>query len=347
MPDQPPNHSPGVPGTTETAMPDATDAPDHTNESPARKAPLVAPIELKPRSERQLSRRFLLRNSGVAVAAGVGAVAGHQIAPAQDQDAATPVAKPDDPVPPPPETQPTITFLRPDEARTVEAIAARIIPGTPDDPGAREAGVIYYIDHLLANGDGFAEPTYRQPPFPMTYDGDEPPDDDNGNGLAVIWVAADELERYGFQSRLTPRQMYRDGLAALNRYATDRFGGAFADLNETEQDQILISLEDDEAEGFEAPSATEFFEMLRDHTMQGMFADPAYGGNRDLVGWIMLGYPGSQRGYSPREMKQEGTDRQPQSLNRLAHFHPGRPEGNPVLPVRGSEEALDHDAPGG
>jgi ribonuclease E len=68
-----------------------------------------------------------------------------------------------------------------------------------------------------------------------------------------------------------------------------------------------------------------FFDMVREDTIEGMFADPLYGGNRGLVGWTMVGYPGVQRSYSPREMK-GGTAKRPQSLDGLHPMSPDRPD---------------------
>jgi gluconate 2-dehydrogenase gamma chain len=79
--------------------------------------------------------------------------------------------------------------------------------------------------------------------------------------------------------------------------------------------------------------------MLRDHTIQGMFSDPVYRGNRDLVGWKLIGYPGSQRAYTPIDMKDEEAfkKREPQSIAMLHPFNPGEASHpNALLPVTGS-----------
>src|SRR3982750_1513213 len=68
-----------------------------------------------------------------------------------------------------------LTFFTPNEIQAVKAMTARIIPGTPADPGAREAGVANYIDKTLGLTAGFSQPTYRKPPFAQTYSGDQPP----------------------------------------------------------------------------------------------------------------------------------------------------------------------------
>jgi gluconate 2-dehydrogenase gamma chain len=230
-----------------------------------------------------------------------------------------------------------LEFFRPHEARTVEAITARIIPGDADDPGAREAGVVNYIDCLLASGLGYGEPTYREPPFAMGYDEDDPPTEEELHMEGVIWLPNDLLERYGYQSVLTPREIYRMGIQALDRYANGQYGGDFIALSEEDQDAVLEAVANDEAEGFD-PSAQVFFEMLRDHTVEGMFSDPIYGANQDMVGWKLVRFPGSQRGYTVSEMKTEGYRRDPQSLLDLHHYHPGyTDEANVILPIQGSE----------
>ena len=75
--------------------------------------------------------------------------------------------------------------------------------------------------------------------------------------------------------------------------------------------------------------------MLQDDTYEGMFSDPLYCGNRGLVGWRLIGYPGAQRAYTPDELR-HGTTRQPQGLRDLPPTHPGRPEDHAILPLAGT-----------
>ncbi|HSM54540.1 MAG TPA: gluconate 2-dehydrogenase subunit 3 family protein [Candidatus Sulfomarinibacteraceae bacterium] len=233
-----------------------------------------------------------------------------------------------------------LRFFTPHEAQTVETFSARLLPGTPDDPGAREAGVVYYMDNLLAELEGFAEPVYREPPFAETYEGDAPPADGEG-AFNVIWVPEDEIERYGYQSVLTPREVFRLGVAGLDRYANEQFDEDFVDLSEEQQDEIIQAMVDGEATGFDPLSAEAVFHTFRRYTNEGMFSDPVYGGNRDMVGWKLIGYPGAQRAYTVEEIQTEGeaAERPVWSLVDLPHMHPGEPVGeNTILPVSGSEE---------
>jgi len=300
------------------------------------------------KGKRPLSRRDFLRASGVVVTGAIAATAtscgegevDHTLPNAPTTRVPLPAQYPAVPYPPATIPEPgVLKFFTPHEAQVVEALTARILPGTPDDPGAREAGVVYYIDNMLAYQDGLPEPTFQQPPYAQTYQGDEPP---AANGdYQVIWVAEDEIERYGYQSILTPRDVFRLGVAAADRYAGERFGMGVLELSEEQQDAIITALLDNEATGFEPLTPEAFFHALRRYTGEGMFSDPVYGGNRDMVGWRLIGYPGAQRAYTPDEIRVEGSGliRETWSLAHLPHFHPGEPVGpNVVLPVSGSKE---------
>jgi hypothetical protein len=312
-----------------------------------REQPVIQPPPTK--GLFQITRRGFLQVAGLvaAAAAGAGILRQRTELPTIPVSTEVPVSSQYPEVPYAPASPPPadiLSFFTPHEAKTVEALTARILPGTPDDPGAREAGVVNYIDKKMVFNEGFAEPTYRSAPFAQTYEGDKPPQ--NQDTYQVVWVKKDELERYGFQSIHSPREMYRKGLASVDQYAKKQFQKQFVDLSEDQQDQILEDMSNDKAEGFEDPSGKAFFTLLRNDTIDGMFSDPAYGGNRDMVGWKLIGYPGAQRAYTPTDMMTEGEPRPPQSLAMMHHFHPGQ-AANPdvILPVSGSEEHAHYDSP--
>src|SRR5215212_9939176 len=85
---------------------------------------------------------------------------------------------------------------------------------------------------------------------------------------------------------------YRLGLAALDLAARRRSGMPFAECSAENQDALLTDLERGVLPNFRVPPQRDFFEMLRAHLQEGLFADPAYGGNRDKLGWKLLGHPG-------------------------------------------------------
>src|SRR5581483_6503154 len=159
-----------------------------------------------------LSRRHFLKG---ALIVSTGAVAASCAPEAPPNPPATPVHPLNEKypeVPPAPTAAPNannLIFFTSDEARTVDAISARLIPGTPDDPGAHEAGVVTFIDYLLSFNLGYAEPTYAKPPFAKAYEGTPPPEAATANPKEVVYVEKHELVRYGYQSSLTPQEEYR------------------------------------------------------------------------------------------------------------------------------------------
>ena len=138
-----------------------------------------------------------------------------------------------------------LQFFNPHQAATINAIAGRIIPGTADDPGAKEAGVVVFIDQTL----------------------------------------------YGFDKHL--QMEYFTGIEEVDNYSRTKYDEVFAELSETEQDDILTNISQNSQEASQyLASPGGFFGTLRTHTRQGMFGDPVFGGNRDKSGWKLLGHPG-------------------------------------------------------
>jgi gluconate 2-dehydrogenase gamma chain len=95
----------------------------------------------------------------------------------------------------------------------------------------------------------------------------------------------------GFQSRLTPQEIYRFGIAETDAHCKKRYGKAFRLLTAEQQDEVLKGLEKDAVELPSLPAKL-FFGMLWRNTEEGFFSDPMYGGNRDKAGWRLLGFPG-------------------------------------------------------
>lgn len=110
---------------------------------------------------------------------------------------------------------------------------------------------------------------------------------------------------HGYQGQPTPRDVYRQGIREL--------GDGFASLPAQAQDQKLLAME-----------KSRFFQMLRTHTIEGMFADPMHGGNAGLVGWQLIGYPGPQMNYRAEIDKHYGTPYRlkPASLEQIARRKP-------------------------
>jgi gluconate 2-dehydrogenase gamma chain len=105
----------------------------------------------------------------------------------------------------------------------------------------------------------------------------------------------------GYQGRESPQEIYRAGIRQL--------GVDFAASTAAQQDKRLRGIE-----------KTLFFQMLRDHTLEGMFCDPLHGGNADLVGWQLIGYPGpvmSWRSAITEYNKGEAYRPEPQGLEQI------------------------------
>ncbi len=116
------------------------------------------------------------------------------------------------------------------------------------------------------------------------------PTDDSGPG-ATEAGAARYIDRGLSGALASYREAYSVGLAAVDGYAETSRGARFALLSADDQDDVLSDMEQGAATGFD-PSSAAFFGLLRSHTIEGTFCDPHYGGNRDLVGWELIGYPG-------------------------------------------------------
>lgn len=292
--------------------------------SESKHEPVAAEDQERPASNsRGVTRRLFLKRSTAAVAsagaAAVGTVAVLDGRPATAQDA-TPAAPPDHGAMPGMGTdERPAAFFNIHEAQTVDTLVSRILPGTAEDPGAHEAGVVFYIDRSLGGTNlGYTLKTYTQGPFPVV--SEEPVTVEAASTRDIydyVSVPADLITRYGFQSVLSPQGIYRRGIEFVDAYAQSQFQKDFVELSVEQQDEILTAMDEDTATGFDGPSGKAFFTQLRNDTIEGMFSDPMYGGNRDLAGWKLIGYPGPQRFYTPDDIHNPTFARDPQSLAQL------------------------------
>ncbi|MGB6603768.1 MAG: gluconate 2-dehydrogenase subunit 3 family protein [Steroidobacteraceae bacterium] len=192
-------------------------------------------------------------------------------------------------------------FFTPAEAAAVEAAVDRLIPPDRETPGGKDAGCAVFLDRQLAGAYGRAQGLYNQPPF------------------------LKGSKSQGPQSEQTPAQAYRAALAALDRYCRSSQDGGqpFAQLDGAQQDRILKGLEDGSAH-LEGVDGKTFFEHLLTDTQQGFFADPIYGGNRDMCAWKMIGFPGAR--YDYRDWVNRHNERYPHPPVSIA----GAPEWKPT-----------------
>jgi gluconate 2-dehydrogenase gamma chain len=128
------------------------------------------------------------------------------------------------------------------------------------------------------------------------------PTDANGPG-ATEARATHYIDRALGGALASSRPAYTSGLAALDRYARSSRGAAFTQLSATDQDSVLIDVETGAATGFTGSSAV-FFALLLNHTHQGTFGDPYYGGNANFIGWDLISYPGVRTMVTAAEQQQ-------------------------------------------
>ncbi len=133
------------------------------------------------------------------------------------------------------------------------------------------------------------------------------------------------LPQQGPQSPLNPAAIYRQALASLDTHCKGKYGGkTFAQLPDETKDEVLSELEKGSIE-LQGQDSKSFFKHLIKDTREGFFADPIYGGNRDMAGWRMIGFPGAR--YDYRDWVSRHNERYPHppvSIQGRAGWTPGR-----------------------
>ncbi|WP_181418618.1 gluconate 2-dehydrogenase subunit 3 family protein [Pseudoroseicyclus aestuarii] len=243
------------------------------------------------------TRDFRPTRRGFLQGGAAGAALTGLAARARAQDAAEPV----------PLDQYEPQFFTAAEYAFVLAATARLIPSEGDGPGAIETRVPVYIDLQLGGDFGQAADWYMEGPFQ--------PD-------------ADPL--LGYQSPLTPAEVYRQAIPVVEEFCQNRMGAGFADLSPEDQDSVIKALEQNKdplsgsdsgaedtevvesgagggASGGSAEPATsqpilsaelrDFFSLLLQNTKEGFFADPMYGGNYQMQGWTYIGFTGARASF--------------------------------------------------
>ena len=205
-------------------------------------------------ADETIPRRDFLKGAVV----GTAALAAGGPAPAEAQTVAASTTSPD--------AEPLLTLTATEHAFIVAAVDT-IIPADNLSPSGSECGVAVFIDRQLAGAYGMGARLYRQGPFPK---------------------AKPEL---GYQLALNPREFFRAGIESANAWTRKTYGKEFDRLSEQDRITALKAMEDDKAP-FPGFSSRMFFDALLQITMEGFFADPIYGGNRDMAAWKMVGYPG-------------------------------------------------------
>ena len=164
---------------------------------------------------------------------------------------------------------PGYAFLTPEEAAFVETLVDHMVPADQHTPKGTDVGINIYIDRALAGGWGKGERLYMQGPWKQG------------------------VPNQGYQLPLTPAGLYRAGIAAANAFCVKAYGKTFDKLAEAQREEFLLNWQAGKVSFENGPPARTFFTMLYQNVMEGMFADPIHGGNRNKAGWKMIGFPGA------------------------------------------------------
>ncbi|MGI2328638.1 gluconate 2-dehydrogenase subunit 3 family protein [Planococcus sp. YIM B11945] len=193
-----------------------------------------------------------------------------------------------------------LMYLDKTQFDTIEAAAEQIFPKTDIGPGAKELLVAYYIDHQLAGNWGLNTKEYMAAPFKPNQ----------------------SVPEMGYQGHLRRQEIFSLGIEALNKESNKRFKSEdgkktlnFYELEAEQQIEILKDFEADKVKVNGAFKASYFFSLLRKATIEGVYADPLYGGNKDMQGWKMKNFPGHQMNMKEAAASEKLVTLKPQSLN--------------------------------
>jgi gluconate 2-dehydrogenase gamma chain len=161
------------------------------------------------------------------------------------------------------------TFFSLDEAAFVETLVDHMVPADALSPKGTDIGINIYIDRALAGAWGKGDRLYMQGP----------------------WKLGETSQ--GYQLPLTPAQLFRAGIQATNAYCVKTYAKAFDRLDGQQREQVLLGLAGGRVNFDSGLPARVFWTALYQTVMEGMFADPIYGGNRNKAGWKLIGFPGA------------------------------------------------------
>jgi gluconate 2-dehydrogenase gamma chain len=233
-------------------------------------------------ANQKLPRREFLKGAGAASGA-VAALAATGLG--QDAQAA--------PAPAPAVPEPEVWLtLNATEAAFIKAAVDTLIPADNLTPSGSDCGVAVFIDRQLAGGFGNGARLYRSGPY---------------------FPAKAE---HGYQLSLSPRDFFRAGIEETNAWTKKTYGKDFDRLSEGQREEALKAHEAGRADFGGGFTSAFFFDQLLQLTMEGFFADPIYGGNKDKVAWKMIGFPGLPASYREEIKSYFGKkyDKPPQSI---------------------------------
>ena len=216
-------------------------------------------------SDDTVPRRKFLLGAGLAGTAIAAGLSDHAEAQQPTPAAAAPPAQDAEPFV-------TLTAL---EAAFIVAAVDTLIPADELSPSGSDCGVAIFIDRQLGSAWGGGAKMYRAGPY------------------------LKGKPEQGYQLALTPREFFAAGITAANAWTRKTWAKDFDRLAPADRVAALKAMEEGKA-AFENFDARAFFSQLHGITMAGFFSDPIYGGNRDKIGWKVLGFPGLPATYADK-----------------------------------------------
>lgn len=154
------------------------------------------------------------------------------------------------------------------------AVTDQLIPEDELGGGAIAAGVPQFIDQQMLTEFGTGELFYMNAPYDL-------------NAKLTL----------GYQEQYPPNKLYKKAIAEINKFSQEKYQKTFAKLDENTQISIIEDLEAGKIALAGITSSTAFFNLLWKNAQEGFFADPKYGGNKNMMGWKMVGFPGARADY--------------------------------------------------
>ncbi len=164
-------------------------------------------------------------------------------------------------------------YFNNEEWMFILAACDRLIPSDANGPGAVTEGVPEFIDKQMQAPYGHGGLWYMHGPF------------------------VEAVPELGYQSKLTPREVYRIGIQAVNEYCVKTHQKKFSELSHEIQETILTGLEKETIKLDALPSSL-FFNQILQNSKEGYLADPIHGGNQTMASWKMIGFPGARADYT-------------------------------------------------
>lgn len=236
----------------------------------------------------QVSRRKFLKTSGIAAGGFVGgALLGGLFNPFQTEQVTNQQSR---------EEQSgslqeaRMFFRRQEDFETLAAATERIFPADEHGPGAIELNVPYYIDKQLAGAWGLNGDDYMKGPY-----------DPNRS------------DTHGYQTKLNRGDVFLIGLRYMEEVSEEEYNERFVNLDGDKQDEILKKFESGDVT-MEGVRSDAFFNLLRQATIEGVYADPVYGGNKEMLGWKMIEYPGPRMSWEEDLEAEDFLSIEPKSL---------------------------------